>query len=311
MAPDDRPKTALVTEDSFAALVRAFKRSPKFLGYSAGTQDTWGRELDHMAHPDCLGLLSLETIRPSLVQAYFDGLTGRPGKQGTALSAIKQLERWAVVRDLLPRQITLGVEIERSSGGHMPWTDEQVERAERHARPDIARAITLASNTGQRGSDLIRIRPTDHEIYNGVEGINVNQKKTGKQVWVPVTSPLVAALKSWERRPGPYLTRPDGLPWTRAGLTHAWSWERDNNRNLEELKRAGLVLHGLRATACVRLRRSGAQETQIAAMVGMSEQMVTRYCRFSAQKENAMAAVVNLERTISERNSRLSTKSGR
>jgi predicted transcriptional regulator len=68
------------------------------------------------------------------------------------------------------------------------------------------------------------------------------------------------------------------------------------------LKEAGLVLHGLRATAVVRLRRAGATTGQIAGMVGMSENMVNRYCRFSVQRENALAAVHYLDvRTKRER----------
>jgi DNA-binding CsgD family transcriptional regulator len=61
------------------------------------------------------------------------------------------------------------------------------------------------------------------------------------------------------------------------------------------------VLHGLRGVACVRLKRAGAATAQIADMVGMSEAMVANYCRFSIQKANAAAAVILLERTISER----------
>jgi hypothetical protein len=71
---------------------------------------------------------------------------------------------------------------------------------------------------------------------------------------------------------------------------------------LAPLKEAGLVLHGLRATAVVRLRRAGATTGQIAGMVGMSEVMVNRYCRFSVQRENALAAVHYLDtRTKPER----------
>jgi len=166
----------------------------------------------------------------------------------------------------------------------------------------LARAITLAANTGQRGSDLIRMCPTDLEVYNGLDGINVTQRKTGVQVWVPITSPLATAMATWERRPGPYLTRSDGSAWPyRSALTHAWSYELETNLTLAPLRTRGLVLHGLRGTACVRLRRAGASTVQISDMVGMSEPMVARYCRFSLQKENASAAVYHLERTIVER----------
>src|SRR4051812_42414514 len=77
---------------------------------------------------------------PSLVQAYFDGISDRPGKCAAGLAALKQLEKWAVVRDLLPRPITTGVEIETSDDGHIPWTDDQVLLGETNARADLARA---------------------------------------------------------------------------------------------------------------------------------------------------------------------------
>lgn len=301
MAHDERRRGARVTEDRFAALVRAFKISPKFLKYAEATQELWGRELDHASDPDCLGAVALTEIRPSLVQAYFDGITHLPGKQHAALAAIKQIERWAIVRELLPRQITIGVEIEAMDGGHVPWSDRQVALAEQNARPDLSRTITLAANTGQRGSDLIRMTPADVEVFNGRAGINVRQKKTGKPVWVPITQELAVAMTKWERRPGPFLLRPDGQPWSRKQLTDAWTYERDTNLALENLNGANLVLHGLRGYACVRLVRAGANTRQISDMIGMSEEMVARYTRFSAQKENASAAIYHLDRADAER----------
>lgn len=313
MAPEKpRPKPALVTEDCFAALVRLFMSpaNPKWSRYSDATRDLWGRELLFASRPDTLGATSLQSIRPALVQAFLDGLQGRPGKQQAAKAALVQLEKWAIVRDLLPRPITTGVETEKPQGGHVPWADNHVALAERHARADLARVITLAANTGQRGSDLIRMGPTDVEVFQGIEGIKVIQKKTRREVWVPITSPLRAVMAAWERRPGPYLTRPDGAVWNRKMLTSAWTYHRDHTPELAAHKEAGLVLHGLRGTACVRLRRAGANVPQIADMVGMSVEMVARYCRFSLQRENAVAAVFHLERTIRERNGDMSNKAG-
>src|SRR5262249_21964329 len=201
------PKCALATDERFVAVVRLFMSAanpkwalPQPKGYSESTKATWGRELQFMARPDCLGAIPVSEIRPSLVQAFFDGIADRPGKQDAALAALRQLEKWAIVRELLPRQITLGVEISKSSGdGHIPWTDAQVAIGEQYARPDIARAITLGANTGQRRSDLVRMGPTDIETYNGIDGINVRQKKTGRQAWVPITTSLPDAMKPWER----------------------------------------------------------------------------------------------------------------
>jgi integrase len=292
-------RAAKITDECFAAVIRAFMASPKFQGYSPATREVWGRELRLAERPDTLGAISVNVIRPALVQAFMDGMSDRPGKQAAALAALRQLERWGIVRDLLPQPITLGVEIGRSHDGHKPWTDEQVRLAETHARPELARVVTLAANTGQRGSDLVKMRWTDLEDYNGRTGINVTQLKTGRQIWVPITQELASAMAQWERRPGFILLRPTGIPWPRKALTWAWIVERDGNLALRPLP--GLVLHGLRATACVRLLRAGANTRQIADMVGMSEPIVGRYCRFSVQRENASAAVLYLDRTSRER----------
>ena len=151
--------------------------------------------------------------------------------------------------------------------------------------------------------------PTDIETYSGIDGINVTQKKTGKQIWVPILAPLAKAMETWERRPGPFLLRSiDGLPWQSKQLSMAIDYGIDHNRQLEELKRAGLVPHGLRGHACVRLKRDGINPMQIADMVGMSIPMVARYCRLSVQRENAVAAVYHLEGTRRERQSRISNR---
>jgi integrase len=148
----------------------------------------------------------------------------------------------------------------------------------------------MAGNTGQRGSDLVRMRWTDLEVVSGRPGINVTQQKTGVEVWIPFTNELQAIMTSWERRPGFILLNQDGMPWQRKLLSDAWRWERKKHESLRHL-----VLHGLRGTAVVRLRRAGCSIPEISAWVGMSEQMVRRYTRYSDQKENALAALVRLE----------------
>jgi DNA-binding CsgD family transcriptional regulator len=87
-------------------------------------------------------------------------------------------------------------------------------------------------------------------------------------------------------------------------------YEKKTNPALADLAAADLVMHGLRGHACVRLRRAGLTAMQIADMIGMSVPMVERYCRLSVQKENAVAAVVQLQGTVAERNAANVTKFG-
>lgn len=302
-----RKRVTKIGDGTFAAVIRAYMLSPKFLSYKPSTRENWSRQLWLAERPEILGAYSVYQIRSSLVQSFLDGLAEFPGKQMVALTALRKVERWALVRDFLPYPITTGCEVEGSDGGHIPWSDEQVALVEANAPEHISRAITLAANTGQRGSDLVRMCWTDLEDYKGQSGINVpqmGQVKTGRRQWVPLAQPLIAAMATWERRPGPLLLRPSGLPWTRERLTEAWSRERDANEVFAPLraimvhgKPRPLVLHGLRGTACVRLHRAGCTTLQIADMVGMSAIMVSRYLRFSIQQDNALAAVLQLDRT--------------
>jgi integrase len=282
--------------DSFAAVIKAYMASPKFAKLAPGTQANYRHLLELAGRPDILGGVKAAAMHPALVQGFLDELADRPGAQMNAKTALTACATWATVRRLLPPYpITKGTEVVGGGDGHRPWTDQQIDTAVRHARPNISRAILLAANTGQRGSDLVRMRWIDLEIHHGRLGVNVIQRKTKLEIWVPFTQQLSVAMESWERLPGPIL-RTGGKPWhARNSLSKAWARERDTNAELATLR--GLHLHGLRASACVRLRRLGATEAEISSMVGLSIPMVSRYCRFSVQKDNAMAAVYRLDGT--------------
>lgn len=322
MQPDvpSRKRASKIKDGCFAAVIRSFmsKDNPKWMKFAHATRDLWGRQLKLAERPEILGAVSIYELRSSLVQAFLDGLADRPATQVAALSALRALEKWALVRDILPYPITIGCEAEGSDDGHIPWGDEHVALGEAHAKPALSRAITLAANTGQRGSDLVKMRANDIEVYDGRPGINVTQKKTGNVIWIPMTQPLIAAMATWERRPGPILIKADGQPWTRKQLTGAWSYERDSNPDLAPLRSVAaegiearpLVMHGLCATACVRLLRAGCNTRQIADMVGKSEPMVIHYTRFASQRANAMAAVFHLDRTQGKPSDRSRERTG-
>lgn len=291
-----------VPKESFAAVIKAFLDSKKFERLAPATQRGYRRMLNLAEHPDCLGGVPVEVMRPSLVQDFLDGMDDTPGAQQLALTALQSLEKWAIMRDLLPRQITLGTEIVGSKGGHLPWTDEQIALAESVASPYLARAITLGANLGQRGSDLILMRWTDIEIYKGRPGINVTPMKLQGRVklWVPFTRALIDVMETWEREPGFILKKPDGSFFeNRQQLTDHWHHERQRPE-LESVRH--LHIHGLRGAAVVRLKRSGATIPEICAMIGMTPKTIEVYCRFSVQAENAVAAVARLDDRSSPNN---------
>jgi hypothetical protein len=299
-----------IVDGQFAAVIRDFMSpgNARWQDYAQATREVWGRE-PVLVQAGPLGALSVYELRPSLIQRHLDGLAALPGKQEAAFGALRALEKWALVRDRLPGPITLGCDILGTSGGHLPWTDAQIAHAEHHARPKIARVITLAAGTGQRGSDLVRMRWQDIESYRGRIGINVTQRKTGRILWVPFSDEFQRAIEEWERRPGHILTGAKGKPWGREWMSNAWTDERDNNPALTEHKEKRLVLHGLRGSFVLRLRRANVDKQLIGAAAGMSAAMVDRYCRLAEQRDDAIAAVDAAERgTVVDLASRRETK---
>lgn len=305
-----RPKVARIAAGTFASVIRGYQASPAYNALAPSTRRLYNDVLRIAEREEALGGLSVAVIRPALVQYFLDGLSATPGRQKIARTALASVQKWALVRDLLPYPIMTGTSTVPMDGGHEPWSLEQVRLAELHARSDLARVVTLAVHTGQRGSDIVRMRWSDIEEQDGHQGINVIQQKTGRRLWVPFTAELNNALLTWERRPPFFLIlKPGGTPYTREHLSWHWNNERDTNEALAALSEAGLVLHGLRATAVVRARRAGSTVLEIASMYGMTEPTVARYSRLADQRDMALGAVYHLDRTAGEQTNQTPFKS--
>lgn len=296
-----RKRAFRVANGTLTSVIRQYLDSEKFLVLSEASKVFYRRVLINVTNDPELGAMRVESIRPSHIQRYLDKFLSRPYTQTITRSILKSLEKWAIARDKLPHAIMTGTTAQPGTGGHLPWREEQIALAEKHTSPQVSKFITLASNTGQRGSDLVKMKWTDIEVVDGHPGIHVTQLKTKLELWIPFTDELSAAMASWDRSLGYLVTKADGTPFTRTRLTHKWDWERDHWPALEPLRDPPMKLHGLRATAVVRLRRLGLSDPLIGDTVGMSPQMVKRYSRFSKQRENAMAAIRLINRTAAER----------
>lgn len=271
---------------SFGAVIKQYLASAKYEKLAAATQYNYKHALS-IAEAS-MGSLPAEQVRPRVIQGFLDELADFPGKQVNARGALKALEKWAIVRDLLPGSITLGTEIIKSKGGHKPWTEHQINLAIKHARPDLARAVWLAIETGQRGSDLVRMQWRDLETHNGRLGIHLTTKKTTRKLWVPFSLGFAEIIETWEKRvPGFLILSPQGKPYSRGWLSKEWSIEKSTNPYLIELKNEKLTPHGLRSSTVIRLRGEGYTTLEIANLIGMSEAMVARYSRFADQIEMA------------------------
>jgi integrase len=177
------------------------------------------------------------------------------------------------------------------NGGHRPWTDDQIKVAHEHLTGMVRRGVLLQLFTGQRGSDVVRLGPTmidDGGFDLGWRG----QIKTGERPWCPILPELAREMETWEKRAGPFLLTERGKPFTRRYFADQFVEQKRALAKQGITVLEGTTLHGLRATACVRLKRAGLSDTMIGDIVGMSVEMVERYTRFENKRESGKAALI-------------------
>ncbi len=128
--------------------------------------------------------------------------------------------------------------------------------------------------------------------YDG-SAVAVTQEKTGASLWIPAHRTLKKELDSWrvEAKGEHVLVNSLGRPWPTNSFAVTFS---DALRAHPQLQ--GLVFHGLRKSAAVRLAEAGCSTHEIAAITGHETlAMVELYTRGADQKRRAAAAMRKLE----------------
>lgn len=254
-----------------------YETSPQFAALARSSRDQYLRALGYARR--AWGTLPAAGLRPVHVRQLLDGLAERPGTANNVLGVLRALSAWGVERGHLEGSLTGDVKAYKSGGGHKPWSPEQCAAAERHFVGNIRRAYFLARYTGQRGSDVVELSP--RHVEDGL--FHLVQRKTKREVWLPIVPALAAEMGSWEKGLGPF------VPLPKKTFEDHFAKARDA---VPELR--GATFHGLRGTRVIELRLEGRATAQIADIVGMSLSMIERYCRFADRKANAKAMVIDL-----------------
>lgn len=275
--------TGIAAPDSVGSLIDRYMLSSAYGDLAETSKEQYDRAL--ATARTAWGNLPLHGLRPVHVQAILDGLAAKRATANIFLSVMRKLASWGRARDIVHQNFTDGLMPHKTGGGHKPWTEAQILAAHERLDGMLRRGVMLALYTGQRGSDIVRLGWTD--IEDG--GFRLRQRKTSVEVWCPIVPELQAEMATWEKRPGPFLLNKIGRPYTREKFAQHFA---ETRVDIPELREASI--HGLRATAVVRLRREGLSAPQIGDIIGMSLPMIERYCRFADKKANGQAALINL-----------------
>jgi integrase len=167
------------------------------------------------------------------------------------------------------------------------WTDADIVRIKQFCTAEIAHAIDLATATGLRRGDLLRLSWShvhEHEIV-------IPTSKSGRRVdaRIPLYADLRAVLARIPKRSPTVLTNSKGRPWkTGDGI---------GNGFIRARKRAGigdLHFHDLRGTAATKFYAAGLSLRVIAEILGWTEGSVDSIIRKYVDRTAATKAVIRL-----------------
>lgn len=182
---------------------------------------------------------------------------------------------------------TIGVRrIHEGKKEHEPWPQDLIDRFLQNAPPSLCFAVRLALCTGQRRSDLVKMKRLQ---FDGTS-IEVRQQKGDELLSIPCHPSLRDELCAMPRDDGFILLGERGGPLKAASLSVMVT------RQLRRMGITGYSIHGLRKNAGNALAEAGCTDHEIRAITGhRTLAMVAHYTKRANQKALARSAMDKLE----------------
>jgi len=186
----------------------------------------------------------------------YEGILAKHGPNAakTAHTYLRVLFSWAQEQEIRADNPAKGMKVQTPDPRKQTWTHEQVQavikKAQELGMPDIALLVMLGYDTGQRLTDLMDLK---WSAYDG-EGLNFDQNKTRKDVWVPLDPQTIKTLSQTKREAVQIVVASNtGQPYTNRALV--------NRRFREAADKAGLPkqiqMRDLRRTVATEISAGG------------------------------------------------------
>ena len=269
------------------------KRKPgkrRRAGISKSTREQYSRHLrDIEADWGDDPVRSLTTVDAQIAIDAFSEL-GQPSAGRAFRATLSRLIDWGIPRGYADVNVVEKTEKPAEDGTYEPWPPWAFEYFFQHARLGLHLPVYSGLFTGQRISDVVRMkRPQD-----GITEMPIIAQKTNAVVPVQIHSEYRAIIKATGQEHEMLHLREDGEPWTYEGFKTAW--QREMNREVfKRFREERIVFHGTRKNAVNNLLEVGCSEALVAAIVKMSPAMVHHYSKRVNQFRLARAAMKQFE----------------
>lgn len=270
-------------------VIEQYLVSARFTNRADNTRRAYRPRLDQLK--EMCGRALMKDLRERHVREVRKRFASTSAADG-AVMLIRML--WAFAKEDLDMELgpNPAAEVKRrhaSSWSHEPWPEWVIKKFEDEAqpRPSAQLALALLLYTGQRGSDVVRMKWAD---YDG-KGIAVRQLKTGTPLWIRCHKKLKAALDNTPRQSEFILTSRYGSGYTAGGLRDMIA------AATAQVGAAGHTAHDLRCNAANALAEAGCSDREIMAVTGhRTFKEAQRYTAKVNQKKLSDQAVAKWER---------------
>jgi integrase len=275
----------------FRSLVVLYKASKDYAKNADTTKRNWGRWLDRIA--DYFGDLQVaqfdrpEKIRP-VIRQWRNRWADKPRTADYGLQVLSRVLSYAVdPLGKLAGNPCEGIKqlysVDRSE---IIWTDADIVHLKQTCSAEIAHAVDLASHTGLRLGDLLRLSWS----HVGEDAITLATGKSRhrREAIIPLYGALWKVLDGIPRRSPTVLTNSRRRPWTVDGFGSSFNKAKTD----AGLADADLHFHDLRGTAATRFYTAGLGERVIAEIMGWEEEHVARIIRRYVGRSAATKAII-------------------
>ena len=168
------------------------------------------------------------------------------------------------------------------------WAEADISQLKQTCSMEIAQAVDVASHTGLRLGDLLRLSWS--HVGDDAIVIATGKSKHRRQAIIPLYDNLKHVLAAIPKRSTTILTNSRNRPWTLDGFGSSFNKAKIN----AGLTSRDLHFHDLRGTAATRFYVAGLPERVIAEIMGWEEEHVGRIIRRYVDRSAATKKVIQL-----------------
>jgi integrase len=262
----------------FRSLVVLYKASGEYEKLAESTKRHWAPWLDRIG--DYFGDLQVaqfdrpEKIRP-VIRQWRNRWAAKPRTADYGLQVLSRVLSYAVdpLGKLAGNPCEGIKQLYSGDRSEIIWTEADIARLKKTCSAEIARAVDLASHTGLRLGDLLRLSWS--HIGEDAITIATGKSRHRREALIPLYDALRKILASIPRRSTTVLTNSRRRPWTADGFGSSF-----NKAKIDAgLADSNLHFHDLRGTAATRFYTAGLSERVIAEIMGWEEDQVARIIR--------------------------------